>query len=60
MNKVTSLGVDFYFEEGKPVMFVVSKSFGNKDDQVIVAKQNLESILNKKINILSESEFSFE
>jgi len=60
MNKVTSLGVDFYFENGNPIMFFVSKSFGNKDDQVIVAKQNLESILNKKINILSESEFSFE
>jgi|LakMenEpi03Aug12_release.lakeMendotaPanAssembly.Ray.scaffolds.fasta_scaffold1056256_2 hypothetical protein len=60
MNKVTSLGVDFYFENGKPKYFLIGKTFGNKEDQLVVASQNLESIINKKIVIKSDYEFDVE
>jgi len=55
MNKINSLGIDFWFNNGKPSYFTVEKKFGNLNDQLEIARQNLESILGKKVFINDES-----
>lgn len=59
MNKITSNGFDFYFNNGVPNRYEISKSYGSYNDQLVIAVQNLELIFNKSIEA-NNGKFSFK
>jgi len=59
MNKINSLGIDFYFKNGQPSHFIIVNKFGNENDQINISIQNLSLIFNKKIEVIDSQKFIF-
>lgn len=59
MNKITSNGFNFYFNNGMPSSYELKDSYGSYNDQLTIAIQNLEIIFNKKIEA-NNGKFSFK